>query len=516
MRPRPARRHAPAASTRTRSSGRCRRWRASACSARRWAVGDASCSRRRPPATPRTARPSSRPRRRPAACRIELLSGAREARAFGARRDLRLPRARRRRRRHRRRQPRARRRARRRGRGGRHHAARRPRAAGHERRLPQEGAEDRPRGAAARARQLGRLRGRTFYAVGGTWRALAQAAPGGARTIRSTSCTATPIDPADGLDFLQLVERVGRQGAEGHRERLRGAPAAPRLRRHRARGDHPARPAGASVAVSALGVREGLLFDRLDRGGAATRPAHRRGEPTSTCCAPARPATARSCGTGRTASSRPSACRRRRTSAAAATPPACSPTSAGGRIPTIAASRASTSSPTRPSSASTIPAAPISRLSVFFRHEGLSPEKASPRLKALAGPRLVERARLLGALMRVAYPVSVAMEGVLPRTPLVARGDAVVLQLADRAARQRAPRRPRAPRGRVNRSADRARRAGCINLGRPRAMLQRLVASAQSNGRHDRPQLDEQADAVDVGRTLTTPPRPCRGRAARS
>jgi exopolyphosphatase/guanosine-5'-triphosphate,3'-diphosphate pyrophosphatase len=66
---------------------------------------------------------------------------------------------------------------------------------------------------------------------------------------------------------------------------------------------------------------------------------------------------------------------------------------------------------------------------VFFRHEGISPEKASGRLKALAGPRLMERARLLGALMRVAYPISVAMEGVLPETPLVVRGGTVVLQL---------------------------------------------------------------------------------------
>jgi exopolyphosphatase/guanosine-5'-triphosphate,3'-diphosphate pyrophosphatase len=33
--------------------------------------------------------------------------------------------------------------------------------------------------------------------------------------------------------------------------------------------------------------------------------------------------------------------------------------------------------------------------------------------------------------MRVAYPVSVAMEGVLPRAPLLARGNQVVLQLPE-------------------------------------------------------------------------------------
>ena len=53
----------------------------------------------------------------------------------------------------------------------------------------------------------------------------------------------------------------------------------------------------------------------------------------------------------------------------------------------------------------------------------------SGRLKALTGARLVERARLLGALLRVAYPISVAMAGVLPEAPLIARGPEVVLHL---------------------------------------------------------------------------------------
>jgi exopolyphosphatase / guanosine-5'-triphosphate,3'-diphosphate pyrophosphatase len=68
-------------------------------------------------------------------------------------------------------------------------------------------------------------------------------------------------------------------------------------------------------------------------------------------------------------------------------------------------------------------------LSIFFRHDGIAADKASPRLKQLAGPRLFERARLLGALMRVAYPVTVAMEGILPRAPFTVRDRQVVLQL---------------------------------------------------------------------------------------
>jgi exopolyphosphatase/guanosine-5'-triphosphate,3'-diphosphate pyrophosphatase len=75
------------------------------------------------------------------------------------------------------------------------------------------------------------------------------------------------------------------------------------------------------------------------------------------------------------------------------------------------------------------PARVFMGLSILFRHDGISPDRASPRLRDLAGTRLFERARLLGALMRVAYPISVAMEGVLPRAPFLVRDGRVVLQL---------------------------------------------------------------------------------------
>jgi exopolyphosphatase/guanosine-5'-triphosphate,3'-diphosphate pyrophosphatase len=57
-------------------------------------------------------------------------------------------------------------------------------------------------------------------------------------------------------------------------------------------------------------------------------------------------------------------------------------------------------------------------LSVFYRHSGISDEDLSPRLKELATLRLLERARLLGAIMRVAYIISAAMPDVLLRAPL--------------------------------------------------------------------------------------------------
>ncbi len=68
-------------------------------------------------------------------------------------------------------------------------------------------------------------------------------------------------------------------------------------------------------------------------------------------------------------------------------------------------------------------------LSGYFRHEGVAPEKASPMLRGLAGPRLFDRARLVGALLRVAFPVSAGMAGPLARMPVTVEDGKVVLRL---------------------------------------------------------------------------------------
>jgi exopolyphosphatase/guanosine-5'-triphosphate,3'-diphosphate pyrophosphatase len=62
-------------------------------------------------------------------------------------------------------------------------------------------------------------------------------------------------------------------------------------------------------------------------------------------------------------------------------------------------------------------------LAVFFRHVGLNDDDLSPHVRELATTRMIDRARILGAVMRVAYLVSGAMPGVLPHTPMrVERG----------------------------------------------------------------------------------------------
>jgi exopolyphosphatase/guanosine-5'-triphosphate,3'-diphosphate pyrophosphatase len=65
------------------------------------------------------------------------------------------------------------------------------------------------------------------------------------------------------------------------------------------------------------------------------------------------------------------------------------------------------------------PARAYLALAVYFRHVGIAhDDELSPRLRELASTRLLDHARILGAAMRVAYMISASMPGVLPETPL--------------------------------------------------------------------------------------------------
>jgi exopolyphosphatase / guanosine-5'-triphosphate,3'-diphosphate pyrophosphatase len=50
-----------------------------------------------------------------------------------------------------------------------------------------------------------------------------------------------------------------------------------------------------------------------------------------------------------------------------------------------------------------------------FRNDGVFNDAIAPELKALATPRYLERARLLGAMMRVVYLLTASMPGVMPK-----------------------------------------------------------------------------------------------------
>ena len=68
-------------------------------------------------------------------------------------------------------------------------------------------------------------------------------------------------------------------------------------------------------------------------------------------------------------------------------------------------------------------------LAVFFRHVGLVDDELSPRLRELVSTRLLDRARVLGAVLRVAYLVSASATGVLPKAPMVVDHGRLVLRL---------------------------------------------------------------------------------------
>ncbi|WP_035715579.1 exopolyphosphatase [Azorhizobium doebereinerae] len=57
-------------------------------------------------------------------------------------------------------------------------------------------------------------------------------------------------------------------------------------------------------------------------------------------------------------------------------------------------------------------------LAVYYRHMGLGEDEYAPRLLELVSSGMLDRARILGAAMRVAYLLSAAMPGILPRAPL--------------------------------------------------------------------------------------------------
>jgi exopolyphosphatase / guanosine-5'-triphosphate,3'-diphosphate pyrophosphatase len=71
-------------------------------------------------------------------------------------------------------------------------------------------------------------------------------------------------------------------------------------------------------------------------------------------------------------------------------------------------------------------------LAVFFRHVGLEHDELAPHVRELVTTRMIDRARVLGASMRVAYLISAAMPGVLLNTPMVVERGKLKLKLNGR------------------------------------------------------------------------------------
>ncbi|KAB1071979.1 exopolyphosphatase [Methylobacterium planeticum] len=277
------------------------------------------------------------------------------------------------------------------------------------------------------APQLETLRGRSFYAVGGTWRALARLHQA-ARGYPVHVMHGYSVEPSDELNFLEVVEQVDAallQDVETISEARRpllayGAVVLEEIIR-------VGRPR--EVAISASGVREGLLYEQLDRDTRAL-------DPLLAAAAELNRLRARAPGhaeelltwTDRFIASLggPETADERRLRHAA-----CLLSDIGWRAHPDYRGEQSINIITNAAFVGVDhPGRAYLALAVYFRHEGVAPEKASPTLRGLSGPRLFERARLIGGLLRVAFPTTAGMSGALERMPLTVEDGKVVLRLA--------------------------------------------------------------------------------------
>jgi len=73
-------------------------------------------------------------------------------------------------------------------------------------------------------------------------------------------------------------------------------------------------------------------------------------------------------------------------------------------------------------------------LSIYYRHAGAGQshgENLSERLKAIVSKRVQKRARIIGAAVRTAHMLSIGVAGVIDETPLSYEGDKLVLSIPD-------------------------------------------------------------------------------------
>jgi exopolyphosphatase/guanosine-5'-triphosphate,3'-diphosphate pyrophosphatase len=277
-----------------------------------------------------------------------------------------------------------------------------------------------------RAPQLEALHGRTFYAVGGTWRALARL------HMRETEYPlhilhGYRIDATDAVKFLRRVARTEPKALGGIE--LVSKDRRPLLAYGAiVLGEILRLGAPASVEVSALGVREGFIFDRLAHEGRDTDPllaaaadfnvlrsrSPRHGEDLRSW-------------TDRFVESagEPESDDERRLRHAA-----CLLADIGWRAhPDYRGEQSFNLIAHAAFVGIDHPGRAYLALSILYRYDGLGNGGSSTSVEHIAGPRLTARAKLLARLMRVAYPMTVATGGVLPRTAIFRRGRRLVLEL---------------------------------------------------------------------------------------
>ncbi|RNJ49548.1 exopolyphosphatase [Methylocystis hirsuta] len=271
------------------------------------------------------------------------------------------------------------------------------------------------RKAIADAKPLDHLKGRTFYAVGGTWRSLAKLHMR-QRNYALGVMHHYRIQTSEAADFAELVEHIDSEALEdidfvsaARRPLLAyGAIVLDEIIRR-------AKPR--EIVISAAGVREGMLYERLSS-------AERRVDPLLAATRELEVTFARAPGYGddlidwtdaymeKSGIDETDEERRLRHAA-------CLLSDIAWRAhPEYRAQRAMNIVTQGPFVAIDHPGRAFLSLAIVFRHEGLDGVEGLSDLRTLLTTRLFARARILGALMRVAYLLSASMPGVLPRTRL--------------------------------------------------------------------------------------------------
>ena len=272
---------------------------------------------------------------------------------------------------------------------------------------------------------LDKLKGRTFYAVGGTWRSLAKLHMV-QRNYPLNVMHGYVIPARDAADFAHLVERVNVDAlvaiesvSSGRRPLLAyGAAVLEEIIRI-------AQPK--EIVVSALGLREGLLFDRLSAADRARDPlleaardlnvlrsrAPRHGEDL---CAWT-DAFMRSTHIEETNEER-----RLRHAACLLSDIGwrAHPDYRGEQALNIIANAAFVSIDHSGRA--------FLALAATYRHMSAD-HNVAPHLRTLASARLLDRAHILGAATRVAYAITAAMPDVLPRAPLLCRKNKLIFSM---------------------------------------------------------------------------------------
>jgi exopolyphosphatase/guanosine-5'-triphosphate,3'-diphosphate pyrophosphatase len=277
----------------------------------------------------------------------------------------------------------------------------------------------------SKAKLLDNLSGRTFYAVGGTWRALARLHMR-QRQYPLQMMHNYVIPSRDALEFAKLVERIEAdallsiEAVSAARRPLLAYGAA--VLEEIIRKSNPK-----EIVISTLGVREGVLYESLSE-------ADRELDPLIVASQEFNVLRSRAPAHGEelfawTGQLMKSSHLDETAEEARLRHAACLLSDVGWRAhPDYRGEQSLNLIANAAFIGVDHPGRAYLALAASYRHIA-GDQEVGPHLRSLVSPRLLDRARILGAAMGVAYIISAAMPGVLPRAPMVCQRGKVLLTL---------------------------------------------------------------------------------------